>query len=58
MLNPAGRVVGAAVSLRKADKTLPQGVKSITWADLQSIAASWGKGMRQNLDRCAAPAGQ
>ncbi|HNJ77261.1 MAG: DUF3313 domain-containing protein [Rhodocyclaceae bacterium] len=57
VLNPAGRVVGAAVSTRKADKTLPQG-ESITWADLQSIAASWGKGMRQNLDRMRSPAGQ
>lgn len=49
VLDPAGRVVGQAVSTRKADKTLPQGEK-ITWKDLQAIVAVWGKSFRQNLD--------
>ncbi len=57
VLAPNGRVVGAAVSTRKADKTLPQG-ESITWSDLQAIAASWGRGMRQNLDKVRGYAGQ
>jgi hypothetical protein len=49
VLDPAGRVVGQAVSTRKSDKTLPQGEK-ITWKDLQVIVAVWGKNFRQNLD--------
>lgn len=49
VLDPAGRVVAQAVSTRKADKTLSQGEK-ITWKDLQSIVAVWGKSLRQNLD--------
>jgi len=49
VLDANGRVVGAAVSTRKAGKTLPQGEK-ITWADLQVIAATWAKGLRQQVD--------
>lgn len=49
VLDPAGRLVAQAVSTRKADKTLSQGEK-ITWKDLQSIVAVWGKSLRQNLD--------
>ncbi len=49
VLDANGRVVGAAVSTRKASKTLPQGEK-ITWADLQVIAATWAKGLRQQVD--------
>lgn len=49
MLDANGRVVGAAVSTRKADKALPQGEK-ITWANLQAIAATWAKGLRQQVD--------
>jgi len=49
VLDANGRVVGAAVSTRKAGKTLPQGDK-ITWADLQAIAATWAKGLRQQVD--------
>lgn len=57
VLDPKGHVVGAAVSTRKADKTLPQG-EQITWAQLQTIAAAWGKNLRQNLDRMRGYAGQ
>ena len=49
VLDANGRVVGAAVSNRKASKTLPQGEK-ISWADLQVIAATWAKGLRQQVD--------
>ncbi len=49
VLDANGRVVGAAVSTRKAGKTLPQGEK-IKWADLQTIAATWAKGLRQQID--------
>ena len=49
VLDANGRVVGAAVSTRKASKTLPQGEK-VTWADLQVIAATWAKGLRQHFD--------
>ena len=49
VLDANGRVVGAVVSTRKASKTLPQGEK-ITWADLQVIAATWAKGLRQQID--------
>ncbi len=49
VLDANGRVVGAAVSTRKADKTLPQGEK-VTWANLQTIAATWAKGLRQQVD--------
>lgn len=57
VLDPSGRVVGAAVSTRKADKSLPQGER-ITWADLQVIAAAWARSMRQNLDMARGYAGQ
>lgn len=50
VLDPNGRVVGAAVSTRKSDKNLPQGEK-ITWKDLQAIVDVWGKNMRQHLDQ-------
>lgn len=50
VLDPSGHVVGAAVATRKASKTLPQGDK-ITWADLQAIAATWAKSLRQQLDQ-------
>jgi hypothetical protein len=50
VLDPSGRVVGAAVSTRKGDKTLVQGEK-ITWKDLQAIVDVWGKNMRQHLDQ-------
>jgi hypothetical protein len=43
-------VVAEAVSTRKGDKTLAQG-ESITWKDLQGIAASWAKNFRQQIDR-------
>lgn len=49
VLDANGQVVGAVVSTRKAGKTLPQGEK-ITWADLQAIAATWAKGLRQQVD--------
>jgi len=49
ILDPTGRVVGAAVSTRKADKALPQGER-ITWKDMQVIAAAWAKGLRQQFD--------
>ena len=49
VLDGNGRVVGAVVSTRKADKTLPQGEK-ITWGNLQAIAATWAKGLRQQVD--------
>jgi len=49
VLDANDRVVGAAVSTRKASKTLPQGEK-ITWTDLQVIAATWAKGLRQQID--------
>lgn len=50
VLDPNGRVIGAAVSTRKGDKNLPQGEK-ITWNDLQSIVNVWAKNMRQHLDQ-------
>lgn len=50
VLDPNGRVVGAAVATRKGDKTLVQGEK-ITWKDLQAIVDVWGKNMRQHLDQ-------
>lgn len=50
ILAPNGQVIGAAVSSRKGEKTLPQGEK-ITWKDLQSIVDVWAKNMRQYLDQ-------
>lgn len=57
VLDPADRLVAQAVSTRKADKTLSQGEK-ITWKDLQSIVAVWGKSLRQNLDMLRGYAGK
>ena len=57
VLDPNGRVVASAVTTRKSDKNLSQGER-ITWADMQAIAASWAKGLRQNLDRLRGYAGQ
>lgn len=50
VLDPNGKVIGAAVSTRKGDKTVPQGEK-ITWKDLQAIVDVWAKNMRQHLDQ-------
>ena len=49
IIDPAGRVVGAAVSTRKANSSLAQGER-VTWKDMQLIAAEWAKGIRQHLD--------
>ena len=57
VLDPNGRVVASAVTTRKSDKNLSQGER-ITWADMQAVAASWAKGLRQNLDRLRGYAGQ
>lgn len=53
MLDAQGRVVGAAVSSRKGDKSLAQGEK-ITWNDLQAIVNVWAKNLRQHLDQARA----
>jgi hypothetical protein len=50
VLDPSGKVIGAAVSTRKGDKTVAQGEK-ITWKDLQAIVDVWAKSMRQHLDQ-------
>ncbi|MFA7292860.1 MAG: DUF3313 domain-containing protein [Rhodocyclaceae bacterium] len=50
VLDPNGKVIGAAVSTRKGDKTVAQGEK-ITWKDLQAIVDVWAKNMRQHLDQ-------
>lgn len=49
VLDPRGKVVGAALSTRKADKTLAQGER-VSWKDMQAIAAVWAKNLRQHLD--------
>ena len=49
MLDPNGRVIGAAVASRKGDKALAQGA-SITWQDLQASANFWDKNLRNYLD--------
>ena len=49
MLDPNGRVIGAAVASRKGDKALAQGA-SITWQDLQASANFWAKNLRNYLD--------
>jgi hypothetical protein len=50
VLDPNGKVIGAAVSTRKGDKKVAQGEK-ITWKELQAIVDVWAKNMRQHLDQ-------
>lgn len=49
LLDPSGKVVGAAVSSRKSDKTVAQGER-ITWKELDPIAGAWAKNLRTHLD--------
>lgn len=49
VLDAKGHVVAAAVSTRKAGKTLPQGA-TITWNDLSAIANAWARNFRAQLD--------
>lgn len=53
LVDPSGRVVGAAMATRKGEKTLAQGEK-ITWADLQEIVKVWAQNLRLRLDEARA----
>ena len=49
VLDRSGRQIGAAVSTRKGDDTLPQGA-SITWYDLDRMVKFWANNFRKALD--------
>jgi hypothetical protein len=49
VLDNNNKPIAAAVATRKGDKTLPQG-ESITWKQLEPIAAYWAKSFRERLD--------